>query len=178
MQDPVPDRIPLAGRPCEPELGRASRARAPRPSELNAVQGTVTASRASGFGREVLAYEPYPDHALCERWNVELVELNESFRRSDSVTLHTPGEGDNRQLVNRGRLAMMKPRAVLIDTARGVLVDEDALYEALTGARTPAPGSTSARRSHRRTTASRLSTTWCSRPTRPARPTTRRRSAV
>lgn len=94
--------------------------------------GQGVAQRAFGFEMNVLAYEPYPDRAFCEKWNVELVELDELFRRSDYVTLHAPGEGGTRQLVNRERLASMKPTAVLINTARGVLVDEDALYQALT----------------------------------------------
>jgi D-3-phosphoglycerate dehydrogenase len=94
--------------------------------------GKGVAQRASGFEMPVLAYEPYPDREFCERWNVELVELDDLFRRSDYLSLHAPGEGDNRHLVNRERLALMKPTAVLVNTARGALVDEDALYEALT----------------------------------------------
>ncbi len=93
--------------------------------------GKGVAQRAFGFEMQVLAYEPYPDHAFCAKWNVELVELDELFQRSDYVTLHAPGEGVNQRLVNSQRLAMMKPTAFLINTARGVLVDEDALYAAL-----------------------------------------------
>jgi len=93
--------------------------------------GKGMAQRAFGFEMKVLAYEPYPDHEFCARWNVELVELEDLFRRSDYVTLHAPGEGPNQGLVNGERLALMKPTAVLINTARGVLVDEDALYAAL-----------------------------------------------
>ena len=93
--------------------------------------GKGVAQRASGFEMTVLAYEPYPDLAFCAKWNVELVELDEVFRRSDYVTVHAPGEGANQRLVNSERLALMKPTAVLINTARGVLVDEDALYAAL-----------------------------------------------
>jgi D-3-phosphoglycerate dehydrogenase len=102
--------------------------------------GKGVAQRAFGFEMNVLAYEPYPDRAFCEQWNVELVELDELFRRSDFVTLHAPGEGGNRQLVNRERLALMKPTAVLINTARGVLVDEDALYEGLTSGKIAGAG--------------------------------------
>lgn len=94
--------------------------------------GQGVAQRAFGFEMNVLAHEPYPDRAFCERWNVQLVELDELFRRSDYVSLHAPGEGPNQRLVNSDRLALMKPTAVLINTARGVLVDEDALYLALT----------------------------------------------
>lgn len=95
--------------------------------------GKGVAQRAFGFEMQVLAYEPFPDHAFCKQWNVELVELDDLFRRSDYVTLHAPGDADNQQLVNSARLALMKSSAVLINTARGVLVDEDALYAALRG---------------------------------------------
>ncbi len=94
--------------------------------------GKGVAQRAFGFEMKVLAYEPYPDHEFCAKWNVVLVELEDLFRRADFLTIHAPGEGGNQHLVNRERLALMKPSAVVINTARGVLVDEDALYEALT----------------------------------------------
>lgn len=93
--------------------------------------GKGVAQRAFGFEMKVVAYEPYPDREHCEKWNIELVDsVDEVFRRADFVTLHAPG--DNRSLVNAERLALMKPSAVLINTARGALVDEDALYAALT----------------------------------------------
>jgi D-3-phosphoglycerate dehydrogenase / 2-oxoglutarate reductase len=92
--------------------------------------GKGVAQRAFGFEMRVLAYEPFaPDAEFCRRWNVKLVELDELLRESDFVTLHAPGE--NERLMNAERLALMKPTAVLINTARGVLVDEDALYAAL-----------------------------------------------
>jgi phosphoglycerate dehydrogenase-like enzyme len=102
--------------------------------------GKGVAQRSFGFEMKVLAYEPYPDHAFCERWNVELVELDELFKQSDFLTLHAPGEGPNQKLVNPERLALMKPTAILINTARGVLVDEDALYSALTEGRIAGAG--------------------------------------
>jgi D-3-phosphoglycerate dehydrogenase len=94
--------------------------------------GKGVAQRASGFEMRVVAYEPYPDREFCARWNVDLVELDEVFRRADYITLHAPGEAQNQALVNAARLSLMKPTAILINTARGVLVDEDALYAALT----------------------------------------------
>jgi D-3-phosphoglycerate dehydrogenase len=80
---------------------------------------------------KILAHEPLPDDSFCARWNVHLVELDELFKRSDYVTIHAPGDESNFGLVSSERLALMKPTAVLINTARGVLVDEDALYAAL-----------------------------------------------
>ena len=62
---------------------------------------------------------------------VSFLEMDEIFRQSDIVSLHVPLTDATRKLVNRERLAMMKPSALLINTARGGLVDEAALYEAL-----------------------------------------------
>lgn len=95
--------------------------------------GKGVAQRASGFEMPLLAYEPFPDLEFCKRFNVELVELDDLFRRSDYVTLHAPG--DNRSLVNAERLALMKPTSILINTARGALIDEDALYDVLRAGR-------------------------------------------
>jgi phosphoglycerate dehydrogenase-like enzyme len=102
--------------------------------------GKGVARRAFGFEMKVLAYEPFPDHDFCKQWNVQLVELDELLRNSDYVTLHAPGEGGNERLMNAERLALMKPTAILINTARGVLVDEDALYAALTEGRIAGAG--------------------------------------
>jgi phosphoglycerate dehydrogenase-like enzyme len=103
--------------------------------------GKGVAQRASGFEMNVLAYEPYPDRAFCAKWNVELVDsLDELFSRSDYLTMHAPGDQENQNVVNAQRLALMKPSAVFINTARGVLVDEDALYAALVEGRIAGAG--------------------------------------
>jgi len=92
--------------------------------------GKGVAQRAYGFEMKVVAYEPYPDLEHCKKWNIELVDsIDEVFRQGDFVTLHAPG--DNQGLANAERIGLMKPTAVLINTARGTLVDEDALYNAL-----------------------------------------------
>src|SRR5207244_13431482 len=57
--------------------------------------------------------------------------LGELLRGSGYLTVHAPGHAENDRLMNAERLALMKPTAVVINTARGVLVDEDALYQAL-----------------------------------------------
>ena len=94
--------------------------------------GKGVAQRAFGFEMKVLAFEPVPDLDFCRQWRVELVDdVDEIFRRSDYVTVHAPGDAPNHRLVNAARLALMRPTGVLINTARGVLVDEDALYAAL-----------------------------------------------
>jgi phosphoglycerate dehydrogenase-like enzyme len=93
--------------------------------------GRAVAQRASAFEMRVLAYEPYPDRAFCNQWGIRLLSLDELLQRSDYVTLHIPGGGENRHLIGAAQLSLMKSRAYLVNTARGDLIDEDALYHAL-----------------------------------------------
>ena len=93
--------------------------------------GKAVAQRASAFEMRILAYEPYPDRDFCKQWGIRLLSLDELLQRSDYVTLHLPGGGKNRHLIGRTQLSLMKSRAYLVNTARGDLIDEDALYDAL-----------------------------------------------
>jgi len=93
--------------------------------------GRAVAWRGVGLGMKVLAFEPYADQAFCEKWNIELVSLDDLIARSDYVTLHCPATAESRHLIDAARLAKMKKGSVLINTARGPLVDEAALVEAL-----------------------------------------------
>jgi D-3-phosphoglycerate dehydrogenase len=93
--------------------------------------GQAVARRCRGFEMAILAHEPRPDHAFVRAHGIELVSLEELLRRADLVTLHCPATPETRHLLNRDRLALMKPTAHLVNTARGALVDETALYEAL-----------------------------------------------
>lgn len=93
--------------------------------------GRAVAFRAIGLGMKVIADEPYPAQEFMEQWPVEIVSREEIFTRSDYVSLHCPASPENRHLINKESLAKMKKGAVLINTARGALVDEDALYDAL-----------------------------------------------
>ena len=82
-----------------------------------------------GFGMQVLAYDPFVKEAPE---GVTLVsELDELLRQSDFVSLHCSLVDGTRKIMNRDRLAAMKPTAILINCARGPLVDEEALIEAL-----------------------------------------------
>ena len=80
---------------------------------------------------KVLANDAYPDPAFVEAHNGKYVDLDTLFRESDFITLHAPLTEETRNMVDARRLAEMKPRAVLVNTARGGIVDEDALYQAL-----------------------------------------------
>lgn len=93
--------------------------------------GQAVATRGVGLGMKVIATEPYPNQAFCQQWKIELVSLDELLARSDYVSLHSPATPETRKLMNTERLAKMKRGSVLINTARGSLIDEPALIAAL-----------------------------------------------
>jgi phosphoglycerate dehydrogenase-like enzyme len=93
--------------------------------------GQAVATRAIGLGLKVLAHDPYAQADFVRQWNIELTGLDELLARADYVTLHNPLTPETRHLMNAARFAQMKPGSVLINTARGGLVDERALYDAL-----------------------------------------------
>ena len=78
-----------------------------------------------------LAHDPYADPALAAELGVELVDLETLFRRADVLTVNCPLSAATHHLVNAERLALMKPTAYLINTARGPIVDQAALTAAL-----------------------------------------------
>jgi D-3-phosphoglycerate dehydrogenase / 2-oxoglutarate reductase len=93
--------------------------------------GQALARRCKGFDMRVLAYEVQPDMAFARQHGVELVDLATLFEEADFVSVHAPHTLETDKLVSRERLALMKPTAFLVNTARGGLVDEAALAEAL-----------------------------------------------
>ena len=93
--------------------------------------GRLVRRRLSGFRAQVLVSDP----AAEPEPGSELVELDELLRRSHVVSLHLPLTSATRHLIDRRRLALMRPHAVLVNTARGQLVDEDALIDALAAGR-------------------------------------------
>ena len=103
--------------------------------------GSEVAKRAHGLEMEVIAYDPVVSVDRAELFNVELVTLNELLERSDFVTVHIPLVEANRNLIGASQLSLMKPTARLINTSRGGIVDEVALYEALKAERIAAAAS-------------------------------------
>jgi phosphoglycerate dehydrogenase-like enzyme len=93
--------------------------------------GQAVATRAIGLGLNVLAYDPYPNREFVAQWGIEMTDLDTLLGRSEFVSLHLPMARENLNLMNKERFARMKPGAVLINTARGPLVNEADLYEAL-----------------------------------------------
>ena len=93
--------------------------------------GRAVATRATGLGMNVIAFEPYPNLEFVDQWTIELLELDDLLARADYVSLHLPMSAETRHIIDGGSLAKMKEGSVLINTARGALVDESSLYEAL-----------------------------------------------
>ncbi|MEQ8966790.1 MAG: NAD(P)-dependent oxidoreductase [Azospirillaceae bacterium] len=86
---------------------------------------------ARPFDMTFIAHDPYADPALAKELGVELVSLEDLFRRSDFLSVSVPLNDETRGIVNAERLALMKPTAYVINTARGPIVDQKALTEAL-----------------------------------------------
>ena len=86
---------------------------------------------AKPFDMKFIAHDPFVDKALAAELGIELVGLEDVFRRADVLSVSVPLSAETRHLVNAERLALMKPTAYLINTARGPLVDQKALTKAL-----------------------------------------------
>jgi lactate dehydrogenase-like 2-hydroxyacid dehydrogenase len=93
--------------------------------------GQAVARRAAGFDLRVIACSPGVSPVEAAAVGAELTDLDTLLRQSDFVSLHVPLNDSTRHLINRQRLALMKPTAILVNTARGPIVDQPALVEAL-----------------------------------------------
>ena len=137
--------------------------------------GSIVADRANGLKMKVIAYDPFLSPERAVEIGVEKVELDELLARADIITLHTPLTDKTRNILSAEALAKTKKGVLIVNCARGGLVDEAALREAWTRATSAAPASTSSSRSRpRRTCCSAPPTsspprTWAPPPTRPRR---------
>ncbi|HEY4026875.1 MAG TPA: phosphoglycerate dehydrogenase [Candidatus Dormibacteraeota bacterium] len=93
--------------------------------------GSEVAKRAQGLEMEVIAYDPAVAHERAEQFNVELVGLEDLFRRAHFVSIHAPLVEGTRNLIGARVLGLARPGARLVNAARGGIVDEGALYRAL-----------------------------------------------
>jgi D-3-phosphoglycerate dehydrogenase len=94
--------------------------------------GTEVAKRALAFGMRVLAYDPYLSEARAKSLQVELVEnLEDALPEADFVTMHMPLTDETRHMLDAARLAKLKKGARIVNCARGGLIDEKALADAL-----------------------------------------------
>lgn len=94
--------------------------------------GQALARRARGFAMRVLYYDMYrPAPEVAEELGAEYRDLDDLLRESDFISMHTNLTAETRHLINAERLAIMKPTAVLVNTSRGPVIDEQALAQAL-----------------------------------------------
>ncbi|NIF80355.1 hydroxyacid dehydrogenase [Paraburkholderia sp. Cy-641] len=99
--------------------------------------GRRVAAAAQAFDMQVIAFDPYTKEALA---GVKLVTLDELYASADVVSLHCPLTAENRQMIDRETLARLKPGVILVNTARGGLIDEPALVDALASGQVRAAG--------------------------------------
>ena len=94
--------------------------------------GRCVASIAQGFGGRVTGFDPYWPEAFAAERNIERRDLDTLLRESDFVCIHCPLTPQTENLIGTRELGLMKPSSVLVNMARGGIVDESALYDALT----------------------------------------------
>ena len=94
--------------------------------------GRAFATRIKGFGpRKIIAYDPYVDQTTADLFGVQLVDLDSLLKESDFITIHAPATEETNHLINDEALNKMKDTCILINCARGPLVDPSALFNAL-----------------------------------------------
>ena len=93
--------------------------------------GLLVAQRLSAFGVELIAYDPFVQPARAAQLGVRMVDLDELLRTSDFITVHLPKNKDTLGLIDAAASAKVKPTVHIVNAARGGIVDEQALYDAL-----------------------------------------------
>ncbi|MGI8393977.1 phosphoglycerate dehydrogenase [Leucobacter sp. W1038] len=93
--------------------------------------GALVAERLRGFGVELIAFDPYVTAARAQQLGVQLVELDELVERADFLTIHMPRTPETLGMIGEAQLKAMKPTAFVVNVARGGLIDEAALAQAL-----------------------------------------------
>jgi D-3-phosphoglycerate dehydrogenase len=93
--------------------------------------GQLVAQRLAAFGTKLIAYDPYVAPARAAQLGIELLALDELLERADVISIHLPKTSETLGLIGKDQLAKTKPGVVIVNAARGGLVDEDALAEAV-----------------------------------------------
>ena len=92
--------------------------------------GQLFAQRLAAFGTELIAYDPYASAARAAQLGVELVTLDELLARADFISIHLPKTPETKGLIGADQLAKVKPGVIIVNAARGGLIDEQALADA------------------------------------------------
>ena len=95
------------------------------------VIGTIVVDRARGLKMKVIGYDPYLTREVAEKKGFELVSLDDLLTRSDFITVHTPLTDETRNLINKEVIQKMKDGVILINCARGGIINEKDLYDAI-----------------------------------------------
>ena len=93
--------------------------------------GQLVAARLAAFGAHITAYDPYVSHARAAQLGIELLTLDELLGRADFISVHLPKTQETAGLIGKEALAKIKPGAIIVNAARGGLIDEAALAEAI-----------------------------------------------
>jgi D-3-phosphoglycerate dehydrogenase / 2-oxoglutarate reductase len=93
--------------------------------------GSLVVRKAQGLGMQTVAYDPYIASDVAQNLGVEILDLPEVMRRADYLTVHTPSTSETRALIGAEELKLMRRSAFVINCARGGIIDEAALHEAL-----------------------------------------------
>jgi len=94
--------------------------------------GSIVADRAQGLRMNVIAYDPHMPEELVKKLGVELMSIAEVCKKADYISVHVPMTKNTKHLISTAEFKSMKKDVMFIDCARGGVVDEEALYEALT----------------------------------------------
>jgi D-3-phosphoglycerate dehydrogenase len=94
--------------------------------------GSIVADRAQGLSMNVIAYDPHMPEELVKKLGVELMSIADVCKKADYISVHVPMTKDTKHLISTAEFKLMKKDAMFVDCARGGVVDEEALYEALT----------------------------------------------
>ncbi|GAY15219.1 D-3-phosphoglycerate dehydrogenase [Mycobacterium sp. shizuoka-1] len=102
--------------------------------------GQLVAQRLAAFGTHVIAYDPYVSAARATQLGIELLPLDELLARADFISVHLPKTPETAGLLGKEALAKTKPGVIIVNAARGGLIDEQALADAITGGHVRAAG--------------------------------------
>src|SRR5271163_4145902 len=102
--------------------------------------GQLVAQRLAAFGAHIVAYDPYVSAARAAQLGIELLSLEELLGRADFISVHLPKTPETAGLIDKEALAKTKPGVIIVNAARGGLVDEAALAEAVTSGHVRAAG--------------------------------------
>ncbi len=102
--------------------------------------GQTVARKAQALGMKVVGYDPKIGPSVVEYFGIRWLPFDDVLREADIVSFHVPGTASTRHLINERTLALMRPKAILVNTARGLVVDEAALHAALSAGKLAGAG--------------------------------------